>query len=43
MGLTLVRNIVELHNGEIKVESESGKGTIISIALPTESVLEPLL
>ena len=34
LGLAIVKRIVELHKGEIKINSELGKGTEISIVLP---------
>jgi len=34
LGLTLVREIVEAHQGKVNVESELGKGTLFSIRLP---------
>ena len=34
LGLAYVRNIVSLHGGEIKVESEYGAGTTFTIKLP---------
>ena len=33
-GLNIVKNIVDLHKGDIKIESEVGKGTKITIHLP---------
>jgi two-component system phosphate regulon sensor histidine kinase PhoR len=34
LGLTIVKRIIEAHNGCIKVASELGKGTTFSITLP---------
>jgi two-component system phosphate regulon sensor histidine kinase PhoR len=34
LGLPLVKHIIEMHGGEIKVESEPGKGSIFSVVLP---------
>ena len=35
LGLYLVKYFIELHNGEIRLESEVGKGTKITFTLPT--------
>ncbi|MBP5712083.1 MAG: HAMP domain-containing histidine kinase [Prevotella sp.] len=34
LGLAYVKNIVDLHSGEIKVDSEYGKGTTFTLKLP---------
>jgi signal transduction histidine kinase len=34
LGLTLVKQIVDAHNGEITVESELGKGSVFTIKIP---------
>lgn len=34
LGMSLVKDIIELQNGIIEVESNKGKGTRISILLP---------
>jgi PAS domain S-box-containing protein len=36
LGLTLVKNITELHGGEVRVDTELGHGTTITIALPRD-------
>lgn len=35
MGLSVVHGIIEEHGGKIRVESEEGKGTTITISMPT--------
>ena len=34
LGLAIVRQIVEAHQGEVRVESEIGKGSTFSLRLP---------
>ncbi len=36
LGLSISHNIIQKHNGEIKVESEVGEGTSFTILLPTD-------
>ncbi len=36
IGLSLVKSLVEMHNGSITVDSEPGKGTIFCVYLPCE-------
>jgi signal transduction histidine kinase len=36
LGLTLVKEIVEMHHGSIRIKSQASMGTVISIYLPTD-------
>jgi PAS domain S-box-containing protein len=42
LGLSIVKEIVELHKGSISVESKVGQGTTFRISLPAESAIESL-
>jgi len=37
LGLSIVKQLVHFHNGEIEVESEKGKGTIFTISFPFDN------
>jgi CheY-like chemotaxis protein/HPt (histidine-containing phosphotransfer) domain-containing protein len=36
LGLAITRRLVDMHNGDIRVESETGKGSVFSVTLPCE-------
>jgi len=42
VGLAIVKKIIQQHNGEIHIESEHGRGTLITIILPTQQTFAPL-
>jgi two-component system sensor histidine kinase HydH len=37
LGLAIVHNIIEAHRGEVRVESETGRGTSVTIILPVDT------
>jgi signal transduction histidine kinase len=41
LGLAIVRSIVEMHGGEIDVESALGHGTVFRIRFPRELAIAP--
>ena len=42
LGMSIVKKIVDLHGGEVNVESDPGRGTRVRIALPGAAVAEPI-
>lgn len=40
LGLAIVHRIIEAHNGSLRVESDIGKGTIVSFTVPTDGGAE---
>jgi cell cycle sensor histidine kinase DivJ len=36
LGLSLVKGLVSLHQGEMSIESAPGKGTLVTVTLPVE-------
>ena len=38
LGLSLIKSLVELHNGNISVESEINKGSIFKVELPARTI-----
>jgi PAS domain S-box-containing protein len=41
LGLVIVKRCVDLHRGEIKVESQCGEGTAVTVKLPMSSKVSP--
>jgi signal transduction histidine kinase len=41
LGLAITRRLVELHHGDIKVDSELGRGTVFTVTLPCEARTSP--
>jgi two-component system, cell cycle sensor histidine kinase PleC len=39
LGLPIARSLIELHNGEVQMKSEKGKGTSVSVVLPSAGTL----
>lgn len=40
LGLPIVKGLIELHSGSLKLESSLGKGTTVTIQLPAQRVLQ---
>lgn len=36
LGLAIVKHIVERHRGELRIDSEPGQGTLVSVVLPVD-------
>jgi signal transduction histidine kinase len=42
LGMAIVKKIVDLHGGDVGVESEPGRGTRVRISLPAVGLAQPL-
>jgi len=42
LGMAIVKKIVDLHNGDIMLESSPGRGTRVRISLPAVGIAQPL-
>ena len=36
LGLSIVKHIIHRHRGRLRIKSEIGKGTVVSVLLPTD-------
>ena len=41
LGLAITRSLAELHGGAMRIRSQEGRGTIVSIRLPLAQTVEP--
>jgi PAS domain S-box-containing protein len=41
LGLSVCKTIIERHQGDIEVKSQTGKGTTFTLSLPTQKIAEP--
>ena len=41
LGLSIVKSIVELHGGDMRLDSEPGRGTLVTVRIPEASVQLP--
>lgn len=39
IGLNLCKNLVELHRGEISIESDAGRGTTVTVSIPVQQTI----
>jgi C4-dicarboxylate-specific signal transduction histidine kinase len=42
LGLPLARRLAELHGGSLRIESEKGRGTTVTVTLPSTRAIEPV-
>ena len=40
LGLTLVESLIEIHGGQVTIESTLGKGTCVSVVFPAARCIE---
>ena len=43
LGLSIVKSLVDLHSGDIKIDSEVGRGTLVTVRFPERVTVRPSL
>jgi len=43
LGLPLARSLIELHGGALRIESEKGRGTTVTLTMPADRVIPKAL
>ncbi|MBI3635322.1 MAG: PAS domain-containing sensor histidine kinase, partial [Candidatus Rokubacteria bacterium] len=42
LGMAIVKKLMDLHGGEIEIESTPGRGTVVRLVIPRAAVAAPV-